>query len=217
MLRTAMITALIAIATSGIATVYATTHSDERNTASIRLQIVKMRQQTWECQKNLGIVKSPTHYYERNTQSVAYLDWLRVEWKSRRDRCRERLASWEYLERDFHHSLRWVAAKFDVNYSWLHTCDHSEGSDRMVWNGGIVDPNLSYYPRPSGSSGAYGPMQFMEGTFSGFSRHGWDALKARGIKVPQGYRRWNSNLGQAIAAAWGFRNGLSYHWVGRGC
>lgn len=122
--------------------------------------------------------------------------------------------NWERINSDFHRSLSYASEAFGVSFHWLHDCGHSEGSDRMVWNGGIVDPNLTYYPRPSNSSGAYGPMQFMEGTFYWMANAAWKELR---VKIPAEYRRWNSNLGQALAAAWGFRNGHSSHWTGANC
>jgi hypothetical protein len=104
-------------------------------------------------------------------------------------------------EADFHASL-WLASQaFRVKYHWLHRCGHSEGSDAMIWN----------YQ----GSGAFGPMQFMESTFERMSIAAWRQLGRNA--PPWKYRRWNSNIGQAYAAAWGFSHGRSHEWTGGGC
>jgi hypothetical protein len=60
-------------------------------------------------------------------------------------------------------------------------------------------------------------MQFMPGTFSGFVRHAISDVRSRGFIVPESAWSWYSPLGQALAGAWGLRNGMRHHWAGHGC
>lgn len=87
---------------------------------------------------------------------------------------------------------------------WLKACSADEGG----WGRWV--PN-------SQGSGAGGWLQFMHGTFVGFNRHALDDVKKRGFYHPESARSWYSPLGQALAGAWGYKNGYSYHWEGSGC
>jgi hypothetical protein len=106
---------------------------------------------------------------------------------------------WERLERDFHKALRHAAGRFGVSFDWLHNCAHSEGGHgpAFVW----------------GSSGDYGPFQYLAGTFEFMSR---SAFQTRG-HPPMKYRDRGSIVGQTWTTAWAFSQGLSYHWYGSGC
>lgn len=164
--------------------------------------IDQTRKQANEARRKLGL---PAW---RTTRSYAdaspeYRRWALRLWAERRAEARRELreseARWERLDRDWHAALHFAADRFGVSFDWLHACNHSEGGHGMGWN----------YQ----GSGAFGPMQFMEGTFLGMSRRAFEAAP----EIPDEYRRWDSRLGQAVAAAWAFSRGYSYHWVGSGC
>jgi len=114
---------------------------------------------------------------------------------------------WVWLDKDrnFHRITRLSAAYWGVSYAWMHNCAHSEGlqGHTILW--------------ADNYAGAGGPFQYLDGTFSGFSRHAWAAMKARGLRVPVVYRSKGSLVGQALTTGWAFRNGLSFHWYGTGC
>lgn len=80
---------------------------------------------------------------------------------------------------------------------------HSEGGHGMVWN--------------RQGSGAFGPFQFMRGTFYAYVRPAFARAWVEGQQIPVAYARWNSYLGQSFTAAHMFARGLSWHWTGRGC
>lgn len=144
-------------------------------------------------------------------------------WQRQLDRARASAPRcWNYREGHFHVALKWAANTFGTWYDRVHNCVHSEGSDRMVWNGGTVDPDLRYYPGPApgGISSVYGPAQFMESTFYRMIGAAWSWMKSHGIKVrhiPTRLKRWNSFAGQAMAMSWGFANGRAGEWTGSGC
>jgi hypothetical protein len=77
-----------------------------------------------------------------------------------------------------------------------------------------------YYPGLEYRDVSGGWLQFKPGTFSGFYRHAVDDVRARGFRVERIVSRvdgWRSPLAQALAGAWGLRNGLAWHWAGSGC
>lgn len=136
-----------------------------------------------------------------------YRRWVLMRWISRHrfaHRVHERCTSrWASVESSFHSALRLASSTFGVSYGWLHSCDHSEGSDRFVYN--------------RGGSGAYGPMQFMSGTFYSNVGAAFAYARMRGVAVPSQYARWDSDIGQAFTAAWMFKIGQSGQWTGAGC
>lgn len=110
---------------------------------------------------------------------------------------------WNARERQNALALKTAAGIFGVKYRWLRTCNLHEGGDRMVWN--------------HEGSKAFGPMQFMSGTFWAHVHRAFSAAKARRRPVPFRFKRWDSYVGQAVTAAWMFATGRSYHWSGYGC
>lgn len=108
--------------------------------------------------------------------------------------------------RDFHLALKLASKHYNVSYSWLHACAHSEGhidGRRPGYN--QKDPFIMNHQ----GSGAGGWMQFMESTFYG-NIHGANP-------IPLKYRKWNNRVGQAYVAAYMFKIGQSRQWAGAGC
>lgn len=104
--------------------------------------------------------------------------------------------------------------------SWAISCSRSEGHGMMVWNGGYFDPYLTQAPGPApgGSSTAYGPMQFMSGTLYGSVDGAFYYARHRGFKgLPNKYKRWNSNIAQALTAAYIYTKGGTSAWTGASC
>ena len=147
----------------------------------------------------------PAYPIHKPVSKLRYVHWTWHLWRERHVYSHRvaKAPCWSTYERNFHNALTLAARTYGVSWSWLHNCGHSEGSDRMVWN--------------HGGSGAFGPMQFMRGTFYGNVDAAWRFAWRRGVKVPTSYKRWNSNIGQAMTAAYMFRIGQSGHWVGAGC
>jgi hypothetical protein len=88
--------------------------------------------------------------------------------------------------------------------AWLLSCSASEGGwGRFVWN--------------TQGSGCGGWLQYVPSTFAGFFARAQVDARRRGFRVPRSAASLFSPLGQALAGAWAYRNGLSYHWFGRGC
>ena len=116
-----------------------------------------------------------------------------------------RLCYWRRLDGDFHKSLRAATRFWGVSYDWLHACAHSEGGHgpKFVWG--------------SDGAGSFGPFQYLSGTFAWMSNEAWKATRRKGLRIPIGYKRIDSMVGQTWTAAWAFSHGLSYHWYGRGC
>ncbi len=122
-------------------------------------------------------------------------------------------AGWAVRERDFHKALVWATGLFGSSYGWVHGCAHNEGGHgpALIWN--------------TGGSGAYGPGQFMLGTWTWMSNAAWKQAAAQGVRIPR-HIMWGGSpyssrsdtlAGQAIAMAWAFSRGLSRHWVAPGC
>jgi hypothetical protein len=147
----------------------------------------------------------PTYPINKPASRILYVHYWWHVWIQRHKRAHEiaKAPCWSQYESHFHNALTLASRTYGVSYSWLHNCGHSEGSDRMVWN--------------HGGSGAFGPMQFMRGTFYGNVGSAWSYAWSRGVRVPTSYKRWNSNLGQAMTAAYMFRIGQSGQWTGAGC
>lgn len=105
------------------------------------------------------------------------------------------------------HALEQAQRVFPGTYDALLRCSLSEGyargRDEFVWN--------------REGSGAFGPMQFLSGTFWRMWGAARDELDARGFRYPTSAASHGSNLGQALAAAWGFTNGRRREWSGAGC
>lgn len=104
----------------------------------------------------------------------------------------------------------WIAAihvaqrPYPGTASWLLSCSRSEGGHgRWVANGD--------------GSGAGGWMQFLHGTFQRMWGAAYADVRARGYVVPRSAHSWYSPLGQALAGAWGVKNGRSHEWYGPGC
>ena len=88
--------------------------------------------------------------------------------------------------------------------AWLLSCSASEGGwGRFVWN--------------TQGSGCGGWLQYVPSTFVGFFARAEADVRRRGFRVPRSASSLYSPLGQALAGAWAYRNGLSFHWFGRGC
>jgi hypothetical protein len=111
---------------------------------------------------------------------------------------------WRWYNSNFHYALSLASRTTGVSWAWLHNCDHSEGSDAFVYN--------------KLGSGAYGPMQFMHGTFYGNVGAAFYFVRHHGAPgLPSVYMNWSSNIGQAVTAAYMFRIGQSGQWSGSGC
>lgn len=147
----------------------------------------------------------PTHPINKPASRVIYVHYWYDVWQQRHKRAHAaaKAPCWSQYESSFHNALELASRTYGVSYSWLHGCGHSEGSDRMVWN--------------REGSGAFGPMQFMRGTFYGNVNEAFRYARKRGVMVPWSYARWDSNIGQAMTAAHMFRIGQSGQWVGAGC
>lgn len=135
------------------------------------------------------------------------------------NRCKEQAIArdWAWQNQKFTRALRRAARRYGVSYQKLLNCSLSEGLERpgepWKWNGRkIWTLRRSPTPQdvPPGSSGAFGPMQFMHSTFYGnlYRTHG---------AIPKKYRDWHSKVGQANVAAAMFRDGRSSEWAGDGC
>ena len=112
---------------------------------------------------------------------------------------------WSHYDKDFHRALRLTVGTIGGSYDHLHSCGHSEGSDAMVWN--------------RAGSGAFGPMQFMRSTFYGNVDGAFEVARQRGArKLPSRYKRWDSNIGQAMTAGWMFlKDPSASAWTGANC
>jgi len=88
---------------------------------------------------------------------------------------------------------------------WMWNCSRGEGGQYggPVWN--------------QGGSGAYGWLQFTQGTFYGVIDKGISSAKAAGMIVPPQARSWSSPLGQAIAGAQMYRDGRLNEWTAPTC
>ena len=120
--------------------------------------------------------------------------------------------TWRQLRRDFHKALSFSADFWVVSYAKLHACAHAEGGHTgMVWNGQ--------------GSGAYGPLQYMVGTYKSFSNEAFKTAKRAGLRVPHkmmwGGSRFSSRsdtpFGQAFTTGWAFSNNLNSHWAAWPC
>jgi hypothetical protein len=190
----------IVLATAATVQAHPRWKHEEPLAAPLIHEIRWFRGETNELLRAMSEPRFPTASYE-----IAFPEmrpWLLELWKGRYQEAQaewERyFESWEAMENDWHHALSSAAARFGVSYSWLHSCNHSEGGHGMGWN--------------HQGSGAFGPMQFMSGTFYAYVD---DA--GRAADIPARYQRWDSWVGQAYTAAYMFGHGLSSHWVGAGC
>jgi len=100
---------------------------------------------------------------------------------------------------------------------WLRSCSAptSEGG----WGRWVRYGGGPYYAGLENYDVSGGWLQFKFGTFKGFYRHAVDDVTRRGFKVERldPVAGWLSPLGQALAGAWGYVNGLRGHWAGAGC
>lgn len=162
----------------------------------------------------MGVGKKITTDDLRQPHGCAYTLWLTGKWKLKAESARKKYARWALDKVTLYDQIQrpgaWMRAvaqaqkAYPGTASWLMSCSRSEGG----WGRWV--PN-------SQGSGAGGWLQFMHGTFSGFNRHALEDVKRRGFSYPASARSWYSPLGQALAGAWGYRHGLSYHWYGGGC
>jgi hypothetical protein len=86
-------------------------------------------------------------------------------------------------------------------------CSRGEGGHGLwKWNkpvGMYGNYYLKDWPnRPPGSSGAGGPMQFLESTYYGYSDEAFARAEKRGLNIPSQFNHWYSLLGQAVTAAY---------------
>ena len=121
-----------------------------------------------------------------------------------RARCRQRI--------DFHKALRFSTRFWGAPYACVHETVHREGGHgpAMIWN--------------HQGSGAFGPGQFLKGTWDWMSREAFKQARARGLRfspVLMGNRyapsRNDTLFGQAFTMAWAFAHGLNHHWAARAC
>ena len=154
------------------------------------------------------VVNGETRYLQRytNCRTIQGLP-TKTDKGSYRDskRCHNRI--------DFHKTLQWGAKHWRVSYSWLHACVHAEGGHgpQMIWN--------------TQGSGAYGPGQFLPGTYTRMAENAYWSLRRGGLRVsralffdpkrPQG--RPDTAHGQALAMAHAFSTGRSGEWSASPC
>lgn len=145
----------------------------------------------------------------RSPRSCADARYLAIVARKRAARARTQTERWinRHVLVDGHgwlHAVQQAQKPYPGSRSWLLACSASEGGwGRFVWN--------------RQGSGAYGPMQFMSGTFAGMSWRARVDAASRGFVVPASASSWGSYLGQALAGAWAYRNGQTGHWSGHGC
>lgn len=141
------------------------------------------------------------------------------------------IGKWTRIDRNGIHASLFAASRvFGVSYLWLHACNHSEG-------GHVATLRLRASLRTGAQPGwnttgsyAFGPMQFMLsskpaplrwpfrwGTFGSYMYAAFADARRRGTPVPTRFRRPDSNLGQAVVAAYMFARGHSGQWTGAGC
>lgn len=163
------------------------------------------------------------HRPMKMTHSLTYEQWRAGLWRSRAKAARAQyhawVSMWNHRDRSINAAIRYAAARYHVSRAWLSNCVGSEGGHGVwVWNSSdgvtrtIKRYPLSRYPNsarhPGGSSGAGGWFQFMSGTYYGASTK---------TKIPARFKRWDSPLGQATAAAYMFKSGGSGAWSGGSC
>lgn len=128
-----------------------------------------------------------------------------MQWHTARaDRAQQRM--WRTLPSpaDWQVAVQVAQRVYPGTSGWLMSCSASEGGyGPWVWN--------------RQGSGAGGWMQFMESTFWRMFGSARADATSRGFVVPEGAASFYSPIGQALAGAWGVRNGRSFEWTGSGC
>lgn len=132
------------------------------------------------------------------------------EWQARAFSARK--SYWRWLESRY--SLKahddWLRAVEEVQKpypgtaAWLLSCSADEGG----WGRWV--PNSDGYP-PGGW------MQMYESTFWRMWGGAITDLRSRGYRVPSSAASWYSQLGQALASAYGYMTGRRGEWHGAGC
>ena len=146
--------------------------------------------------------------------------------KIRRAKARAARRAWERFRtlRDFPirpDANAWLRAveeaqrPYPGSRAWLRSCSAAEGG----WGRWVRYGGGPYYVGLENHDVSGGWLQFKFGTFKGFYRRAIDDVRQHGFKVERldPVAGWLSPLGQALAGAWGYVNGLRGHWAGSGC
>lgn len=184
-----------------------------------------------EAGSGLGDVPEPS----AGARSLASLDdgWQRVTGggnaaETRWPASNPWIRRWTVADGSIHPALSLAGRIFGVSYGWLHACVHSEGGHVSARK---LRRALRWGTQPgwnTAGSYAFGPFQFMLsekpapratewGTFGAYAEAAFTSARLRGQPVPYRFRRPDSNVGQAVVAAFMFSHGHSGQWTGAGC
>lgn len=170
--------------------------------ASLRQQIVRLRNTTWGCQDALGVRRTRVEYGTwAMPPSLPFRGWMVVQWRKNTAACQRHLRertigmTWDWLT-----AVDRVQRIYPGTKSWLLYISHREGGwGRFVMN--------------TQGSGAGGWMQFMASTFYAYNDRAFADARSRGFIVNEAANRWTHPLGQAITAGYMRYVGLDgCHW-----
>ena len=139
-----------------------------------------------------------------------HVRWAVRSWRLKARSARLAFEAWQQsrfvlrIHGDWPQDVREAQKAYPGTEAWLLSCSSSEGG----WG--------RWFPNSQGS-GAGGWMQFMSGTFYSFARSARTDLLERGFHVDEKEWDWYSQLGQALAGAWGITHGMRHHWSGARC
>ena len=142
----------------------------------------------------------------------AHVQWAYKSWQQKAHSARVALEKWRVAQErltlrmhgNWPQDVREAQKAYPGTEAWLLSCSSSEGG----WG--------RWFPNSQGS-GAGGWLQFMSGTFDSFARSARTDLLDRGFRVDEKEWDWYSQLGQALAGAWGITHGMRHHWSGARC
>lgn len=181
------------------------TKNPPRGVAVVLAKVVRVRNQTWQCQRALGRPLTHSSFSDQRIVSAPYARWLLSLWRDRHQSCHDHKK--HFMLRDhkwWRKAVREAQRPYPGTTSWLMSCSRSEGG----WGRWV--PN-------SQGAGPGGWLQFKEGTFWRMYRAAHSDVRQRGYIVPKSAASWYSELGQALAGAWGVTHGRSHEWAGSGC
>lgn len=210
----------------------ALSHRDPGSTPGRSTHCKHARRGTW-----FYLNRANDHRATRRVRSLAlarpiretgcpYERWRSGKWRTRSRAERRQTERW--IARHVLHDFRvspganaWLRAVDEVQKvypgtrSWLRSCSAAEGGwgRFVVFGGGSYYSGAEHARNHTGHVEVFGPMQYTWGTFRD---HSWNArvdAARRGFIVPASAARWDSALGQALAAGWAkFKDKDYRHW-----
>jgi Skp family chaperone for outer membrane proteins len=164
---------------------------EQKQLKSTRKLIAGVQKDVWACQDALGEKRYKSQYdIWSYPKSVKFRVWVVNQWLPRLQNCTDRKAAKMIPETtDWVTAVNIVQRMYPGTKDWLLYISHREGG-----YGGFVMNHQG--------SGAGGWMQFMSGTYYGYSPAAFADAKRRGFIVQDSWNQWTHPLGQAITAGY---------------